>query len=456
MTKALTPKIFRNKIATVIYSTILVVGILFAATSQAVAGKMIEKDELTLGFIKLTDCVPLIVAKEKGFFEEEGLYVTLQPQANWKVLMDRVIDGQLDGSHMLAAAPLGHTIGLLTKAEIVVPYVLSVNGAGITVSNEVWQKMKPNVPQTDGKPVHPIKADALKPVVEAFKAEGKPFKMAMTYPIGTHNYVERYWLAAGGLNPGMYTATDTSGMTNADVQLSVTPPPQMAATLEAGTIHGFCVGDPWNQQCVFKGIGVPVTSSYYINNGLPDKVFGVTKKWADEHPNTLNALVKALIRAGKWLDEDNGKNRDEAAKLVAKSEYVGADYQVIRQMLTGTFEYEKGDKRSEPDWDLFFRDNASYPYYSGAVWYLTQMRRWGQLGEAKTDSWYTETAQSVYQPDIWLTAAKELVEEGKLDAAEIPETDGFKAPSSNFIDGATFDGRKPNDYLRQLAIGNKD
>src|SRR3989338_5384305 len=136
----------------------LVIGIPVAGRAET-----LEKDELTLGFIKLTECAALVMAKEKGFFEEEGLYVTLQPQANWKVLMDHVIDGTLDGSHMLAPAPLGHTAGLLTKSHIIVPYVLSVNGAGITVSNEVWEKMKPNVPLKDGLPAQPISASALKP-----------------------------------------------------------------------------------------------------------------------------------------------------------------------------------------------------------------------------------------------------------------------------------------------------
>ncbi len=436
-----------------VFVSIFLVSSVFLNTGLGQAVEL-EKDELTLGFIKLTDCVPLIIAKEKGFFDEEGLYVKLEAQPNWKTLMDRVIDGELDGSHMLAPAPMGHTAGILTKADIVVPYVMSVNGAGISVSNEVWKKMKPNIPlQADGKPVHPIGADKMKSVVEEFKNEGKAFKMAMTYPVGVHNYVLRYWLAAGGLNPGYYSASDTNGMTDADVQLSVTPPPQMPAVLQAGTVHGICVNDPWHQQVVVKEVGVPVTSSLFVNPGISDKVFGVTKEWADKHPNTLKAVVKALIRSGKWLDEDV-KNRDEAAKILSKPEYVGADYAVIKKMLTGTFEYEKGDERSEADWDVFFRNNATYPYYSDAIWWLTQIRRWGQV-DAQVDQWYLDLVQKVYRPEIWKAAAADLVKEGKLTEADIPQTDGFKAPSDKFIDGILFDGKQPVEYLKKFPIGRK-
>ena len=181
---------------------------------------------------------PLAVAAEKRFFEDEGLYVQLEAQANWKVVMDRVINGELDGSHMLAPAPLAASIGFGTKADIVTAFSMGFNGNAITVSNDVWKQMKPNVPMEGGKPVHPIKADALKPVVEKYKNEGKPFNMAMTFPAGSHNLKLRYWLAAGGINPGFYAPPqDISGQINAEVLLSVTPPPQMPSTLEAGTIH---------------------------------------------------------------------------------------------------------------------------------------------------------------------------------------------------------------------------
>jgi nitrate/nitrite transport system substrate-binding protein len=216
------------------------------------------------------------------------------------------------------------------------------------------------------------------------------------------------------------------------------------------------VGEPWNQQAVIKGIGVPVITDNEIWKNNPEKVFGVTQKWADENPNTHLALVKALIRAAIWLDENDNANRPEAVKLLARSEYVGADEHVIANSMTGTFEYEKGDRRSVPDFNVFFRYYATYPYYSDAVWYLSQMRRWGQIPEGKTDAWYAETAKKVYRPDIYLEAARLLVEEGLADEKDFPwDTDGYRGPQDEFLDDVVFDGREPNAYLESLAIGLK-
>jgi len=437
-------------------STVAAVAPFVFATSLGAAE--LEKDSLRFGFIKLTDMAPLAVAFEKGYFEDEGLSVQLEAQANWKILLDRVINGELDGAHMLAGQPLGSTIGFGTKADVITAFSMDLNGNAITVSNEIWKQMKPGIPMKDGKPVHPIKADALKPVVEKFKSEGKPFNMAMVFPVSTHNYELRYWLAAGGIKPGFYSPPqDTSGQIDADALLSVTPPPQMPATLDAGTISGYCVGEPWNQQAVFKGIGVPVISDYEIWKNNPEKVFGVSKEWADKNPNTHLAVVKALIRAAMWLDAEDNKNRKEAVEMLSQKQYVGADYDVIANSMTGTFEYEKGDKRALPDFNVFFRYNATYPYYSDAVWYLTQMRRWGQINEEKPDSWYMETAKKVYRPDIYMAAAKALIAEGKAKAGDFPPENesGFKAPSADFIDGVVFDATKPNDYLTKFAIGLK-
>jgi nitrate/nitrite transport system substrate-binding protein len=432
-----------------------------AFLASPIAAEMLdlEKDELTFGFIKLTDMAPLAVAYENGYFEDEGLFVTLQAQANWKVLLDGVIGGQLDGAHMLAGQPLAATIGYGTKAHIITPFSMDLNGNAITVSNEIWDQMKPNVPlMEDGRPQHPISASAMLPVVESYKDKGEPFNMGMVFPVSTHNYEIRYWLAAGGLEPGYYSPDDISGQLGADVLLSVTPPPQMPATMEAGTINGYSVGEPWNQQAVFKNIGVPVITDYDMWKNNPEKVFGITAEFAEENPNTTVALTKALIRAAIWLDENDNANREEAVEILSRSEYVGADEEVIANSMTGFFEFEKGDRRPAPDFNVFFRYNATYPFYSDAIWYLTQMRRWGQIAGPVSDEWFFDTAKDVYRPDIYLSAARSLVDDGIAAEADFPwDSDGFKAPTpaEDIIDGIAYDGRTPNAYLESLPIGLK-
>ncbi|TDG15932.1 nitrate ABC transporter substrate-binding protein [Seongchinamella unica] len=447
----------RRRFGTLALGSLLSVALPFSASAEL--GEP-EKDELTFGFIKLTDMAPLAIAYENGYFEDEGLYVSLEAQANWKVLLDGVIDGQLDGAHMLAGQPLAATIGFGTRAHIVTPFSMDLNGNGITVSNAVWAEMKKHIPHENGKPVHPIKADYLKPVVDQYINEGKPFNMGMVFPVSTHNYELRYWLAAGGIHPGYYAPHkgDISGQINAEALLSVTPPPQMPATLEAGTIHGYCVGEPWNQQAVFKGIGVPVITDYEIWKNNPEKVFGLNKEFTEKYPNTTVRVVKALLRAARWLDENDNANRPQAVEILSRSEYVGADYDVIANSMTGTFEYEKGDKRDIPDFNVFFRYFATYPYYSDAIWYLTQMRRWGQIAEPKSDDWYLEVAKSVYRPDIYQAAAEALIDEGEMETEEFPafaEESGFRPPQTEFIDGMVFDGSQPNAYLEQFPIGLK-
>ena len=425
-----------------------------SANSTNSATLEIEKPQLTFGFIKLTDMAPLAIAKELGYFEEEGLFVTIEAQSNWKNVLDRVIDGQLDGSHMLAGQPIAAGAGFGRQAELITPFSMDLNGNGITVSNDVWSKMKPHVPMKGGKPIHPIKAEAIKPVIEEYKSNGKAFKMGMVFPVSTHNYEIRYWLAAAGINPGMYTANNIQGQVDADVLLSVTPPPQMPATLEAGTIYGYCVGEPWNQQAVFKGIGVPVTTNYDIWKNNPEKVFVIRKDFAEKYPNTTTAITKALIRAGKWLDEPG--NRPKAVGILSMPDYVGADSIVIANSMTGTFEFEKGDKRAMPDFNVFYRYNATYPFYSDGVWFLTQMRRWGQIPNSKPADWYDTTIKNIYRPDLWKTAAQALVKDGKIPASDIPATDGYKPATTDFIDGTKYDGKDPLGYINSFKIGNKD
>lgn len=434
---------------------LIALGVAIVAVADASAVPP-ERSDLKIGFIKLTDCAPLVVAQELGFFEDEDLYVELEAQANWKILLDRVIAGELDGAHMLAGQPLGATIGIGTKAHIVTAFSMDLNGNAITVSNAIWERMQQLDPAlAQPKPPRPISASALEPVVEEWKARGEPLQMGMVFPLSTHNYELRYWLAAAGIHPGFYTASDNTGTAGADVLISVTPPPQMPATLEQGTIQGYSVGEPWNQQAVAMGIGVPVVTDAEIWKDNPEKVFGVTAAWAEANPETHVRLVKALLRAGHWLDASLD-NRRKAVAMLARPAYVGADAAVIASSMTGTFTYTKGDTRDAPDFNVFFRHHATYPYYGDGVWFLTQMRRWGQIAEPKPDAWYDETVRSVYKPAVWREAAQRLVAENVLSASDVPDTDGYEPPDAGFIDGVVYDGRQPNAYLKSLAVRAPD
>ena len=198
----------------------------------------------------------------------------------------------------------------------------------------------------------------------------------------------------------------------------------------------------------------------------PEKVFGATRQWADENPNTLIAITKALIRAGMWLDEKDGSgkyvNRHEAARILSRPEYVGADYEVIKNSMTGYFYFQSTDKRPMPDFNVFFNHFASYPWYSDCVWFLTQMRRWGQIPESKPASWYDETAKKIYRPDIYTAAAEHLIEEGYLQKHQLPAVDekdkwaGYRPPTDEFIDGNTYDGRSPIKYINSFDVGIRE
>ena len=418
---------------------------------------VLEKPNITIGFIKLTDMAPLAIAKHLGFFEAEGLNVKLEVQANWRDILDKVIDEQIDGAQMLAGQPIAAAIGCGRQAALVTPFSMDLNGNAITVSKDVWSKIVDSIPQEYGRPVHPIPANALMPALHIYKKLNKPFVIGVVSPYSNHNYQLRYWLAAGGINPGVYSNNNiqgSKGTIGGDVLLNITAPPQMPETLQAGVINAYCVGEPWNQQAVDQGIGVPIITSKEIWKNHPEKVFVMTKAFVEKYPNTAIAITKALIKAGKWLDDP--LNRKEATRILSKSAYVDGEKRVIDNSMLGTFEFEKGDVRSIPDFNVFFRYNATYPYYSDGIWFLTQMKRWGQIAEPKTNEWYHTKIKEIYKPEIWMAAAKILLEEGFLAKTEIPVTDGYKPATTEFIDNMLYDGRKPVEYIKGFKIGIKD
>jgi len=256
---------------------------LFPGGVWAAGSEGLEKTTLKFGIIPLTDCAPIVIAREKGFFKKHGLDVEVSKEASWANIRDKVSLGELDGAHMLAGMPLAATLGVgANQQETVTAFSMDLNGNGITVSNELYERMLAADPAAmQGRPTSAL---ALKKVIDEDKKAGRePMTFAMVFPVSTHNYEIRYWMASAGIDPDQ------------DVRLIVIPPPQMVANLQSKNIVGYCVGEPWNQRAVEMGIGRSIITNYEIWNNNPEKVFGVTREWADKNPNTHKAAVRALI-----------------------------------------------------------------------------------------------------------------------------------------------------------------
>jgi nitrate/nitrite transport system ATP-binding protein len=380
----------------------------------AVAANGLEKVNLELGFIPLVDCAPLIVAKEKGLFDAYGLsQVTLNREPSWNAIADGVTSGRLDAAIMVAGMPLGITLGYGNQRPqpMVSALTLSRNGNAITFNRRLY--------------------DAGVRSLADFKAaiDRRPDRvhtLASVHPTSMHNLLLRYWLASGGIDP------------DRDVSVTVIPPAQMVSTLKAGTIDGYCVGEPWNARAVQEGLGVVMAIDNEIWPGHIEKVLGVTEAWANQYPKTHVALVKALLEACEYCDDR--RNREEIAEILARPEYIGADEVLIRQGFLDP--YDRGDGR-EPTQVLnyvqFFTGKANYPDVTEAVWMMTQMARWGITPFPRN---WLEVAERVKRADIFGRAAREL---GLLDI-------GRDRHSIQLFDGIPFDPDHPLDYLNSLSI----
>lgn len=314
---------------------------------------------LRLGFVALNDAAAMIVADALGLFADEGLAVELVREVSWATVRDKVDVGVLDGAHMLAPMALATAAGGELK-PLVVPMALNLNGPAVTLSSRLTGVVEP-----DGT------AAGLARLVARRRAEGaSPITLAVVFPYSTHNYMLRDWLSRAGVDP------------DRDVRLTVAPPARMAELLASGVVEGFCVTEPWGAAAVASGAGVTAVRASRLWPRTPDKVLAVTEAWAAEHPDALQALLRALLRAAAWAET----NRPELAAILAQPHYVGAPARVIAASLADM---------------IFHTDAANAPDPAHAAWLLEQMARWRHL-PASADA--AGIVARVYRPDLYEAA----------------------------------------------------
>ena len=391
---------------------IVLLTLLVVTTTLAGASAKAPKRVVKLGFIALTDCAPLVIAKEMGLFAKYGVEVQLTKEASWAVIRDKILNGELDAAHCLFSMPFSVYTGIGGKAgsEMKIAMVLNNNGQAITLSKDFCGM----VGFRDLKKVAPA--------IKELKTR-KEVTFAMTFPGGTHDIWLRNWLAAAGVN-------------SKSVGIITIPPPQMVANMKVDNMEGFSVGEPWNGVAVAQNIGFTHIASQDIWKNHPEKALVVNKTFASANKEDLKNVMKALLEACKWLDVMS--NRKKAASILTRPNYVNAPLQVIEARLLGSYDIgcDLGVQKYKDDYMLYYNNGlVNAPRKAHGMWFLAQYVRFGMISSAPD---YKEIADKLILDDLYEEVAKSM-------GIAVPN-DGMKPFKTN-LEPTIFDPANPAKYL---------
>jgi NitT/TauT family transport system ATP-binding protein len=396
---------------------------------------------ITAGFVPLLDSALLVVAREKGFAEEQSIDLTLVRERSWASIRDRLAVSHFDVAHILGPMPIACNLGLSAPApKMIVPMALGLGGNAVTVSPALWQSMAAQGATADLDARS--NGAALRRVIET--RNGEPVRFGVVHPYSGHNYELRYWLAASGIVP------------DRDVEMVVLPPPDMGDALAEGIIDGYCAGEPWNTFGVTKRGAHLATVKAAIWRSSPEKVLGVNAGWAEANPEALSALLAALYRASVWCGK--AENHAELAQLMAGPAYVGRESELFLPALSGKLYVGGGETRAVTDFFVPHAKAATFPWKSHALWFYTQMVRWRQVEH--TDEGRRIAAET-YRPDIYraalgplgvaLPSASSKVEGALTSETPVGSSGALTLGPDGFFDGSRFDPDDVDAYIAAQA-----
>ncbi len=371
-----------------------------------------EKKEVKIGFIPLTDCSSVVIASVMKFDEKYGIKITPSKEASWAAVRDKLVNGELDASHVLWGLIYGVQSGIGgPKKDMAILMNLNHNGQAMTLSRKLYDKGIKD-------------ATGLAALIAKEKGE---YTFAHTFPTGTHAMWLYYWLAAYGVHPFN------------DVKTITVPPPQMVANMRVGNMDGYCVGEPWPFRAVVDKIGFTAETTQGVWKDHPEKALGTTAEFVQKYPNTARAMTAAIIDAGRWIDASLS-NRQKTADIVSDRSYVNTDKPVILARMLGRYDNGIGKTWDDKDHMKFYNDGyAPFPYLSDGMWFMTQHRRWGLL---KEDPDYLTVAKKVNRIDVYKDAAA-------MAKAAVPK-DPMR--TSKLIDGVVWDGKDPKRYAGGFKV----
>lgn len=402
---------------------------------------MHDRPEITLGFLPLLDSALLVAAAEKGFASDENIDLKLVRETSWANIRDRIAVGHFQAAHMLAPMPIASNLGHSPlTSPLIAPMALGLGGNAITVSVPLHAAMLAEGMAADLDPAGA--GAALKQVIARRRADALPaLRFAVVHSFSGHNYELRYWLAGCGIDPDQ------------DVDIVIVPPPLMADALAMDRIDGFCVGEPWSTVTVERDIGRIVTVKSKIWRNSPEKVLGVSRRWADGNRLVLEALLRALYRAAEWCG--NPDNIEELAGILAGQRYLSMEGHLLLPALTNTIAIAPGQTVAVDDFFVLNQKAATFPWQSHALWFYSQMVRWGHCSHSRSNA---TIARDSYRPDIYRQALKpifapipgaSLKVEGALAVSQYvgASNAGLLLGPDGFFDGPIFDPDHLDAYI---------
>lgn len=382
------------------------------------SGRRSASNTLKIGLLRLTDMAPVIVAHELGFFADEGVDTELSVEPSWANIADKLAYEFLDAAVIVPPLAFAISLGLRGPARpLIVPYVISLGGNTVTLANRLADEVRETAARAG------TSYPAALATILGRDQERPVFAVVHTY--STHNLLLRYWLAAGGV------------LVDSDVSFAVVPPALAVEALRSGRISGFCAGAPWGEIAAREKIATTVATSGDVWRSAPEKAFAVRDAWAKAHPDTLERVLRALVRAARFCDAP--ENASYTADLLSRRRYLNVDSHAILSSLPG-------GALASNNVSVFFRHAATFPWRSQAQWFVAQMKRWNLL-EGAADG--ARIAERVYRPDIYRDALApmsvsipfdEIKVEGVHDAPwVVPASPApISMPADTFCDGATF------------------
>jgi len=392
---------------------------------------------LTAGFLPLLDSALLVLAHELGIAEEEGFTLGLTRESSWANIRDRTALGHFDIALVLAPMPIAANLGLTPIATpMIAPVMTGLGNNAITVSADVWAAMA-----DAGAPGDLAAGPAGQALAKVVHSGGRRLRFGVVHQTSSHNYELRYWLAASGIVP------------DRDVEIVVLPPPLLPEALGAGGLDGYCVGEPWNSVGVAKYGARIATTKSSIWQWSPDKAIGMRSDWAEQNPDLVAAVIRAIYRAGQWCQDST--NRLRAAEIMAGPAYLNQPVEIVARALTG--QIDGGARQvSIPDFYVPHAGAANFPWKSHGLWYYSQMVRWGEVGFSAANA---AIAAATFRPDLYRAALAPLgvaaprddyrVEGDQADKHAVPAIGGtIELGPNRFFDGQIFDPDAVEAYIQ--------